>query len=330
MRCIPKEVVEKIYTLDKAIADCEQSFAVLAKGTYNAPVRTSLHTKNQEFMLMPSAVEQGENTDLVLKILSLVPENPKRGLPFIPGKVLVYNEVTGNLDGIIDGFIVTFKRTGAVAGTSAKHLHPAPAKNVVIFGCGAQGYAGLESILFAHPEVEKVTCFDYFPACSEKYVKAHKDKNDGRTYIQGTDEIKEEAVRNADIIHCATTSKEALFDGTWVKPGAHISAIGAYKLDMREIPNNLWSRPEVRVFTDNYDAMREEAGDLMDGIKSGCIKEEDVHLFGEVINKNHPGRENDQQITIVKVVGHAVQDNVAAATILKLANEQNAGTLVQI
>ena len=328
MRVINKEIVEKIYTFDHAIQDCQNAFAVLASKSFSAPVRSSLKTKNEEFLLMPSAIEYENHTDLVLKVLSVVPENPKRRLPLIPGKVFVYEEETGTLKALIDGFIITFKRTGAVAGTSAKILHPAPVKNVVIFGCGAQGTAGLDSILYVHPEVEHITCFDYFKEAAIRYQKAHEERKDGRTYVVG--ENVEEAIRNADVIHCATTSQQPLFKGEWVKDGAHISAIGAYKLDMREIPNDLWARPNARVFIDDFDAIHEEAGDLMDGIRSNCIKEEDIHYFGDVILKKVDGRQNDKQITILKVVGHSVQDNIAATTIVKLAEEQNEGVIVDI
>ncbi|EAY07417.1 Ornithine cyclodeaminase/mu-crystallin family protein [Trichomonas vaginalis G3] len=327
-RVISKALVEQIYTPEEAIKGCFKAFSIISHQKFTAPVRTTLKTDQQDLLLMPCAVHEEKMTDLAVKILSVVPGNRARGLPLIPGKCLVYDNETGNLDAIMDGFMVTFKRTGAVAGATAQLLHPAPAPNVVIFGCGAQGYAGLESILTAHPEVKQVTCFDFYKPAAESYVKKQSETDKTRTYILGED--VEKAVREADIIHCATTSKEALFKGEWVKEGAHISAIGAYKLDMRELPNELLARPNVRVFIDQFEAMREEAGDIMDAINNGFIKEEQLMEFGTVINGDNEGRQNEKQITIAKMVGVAAQDTVASQIIYEIAKEKNLGVVVEI
>lgn len=327
-RVISKALVEQIFTPEIAIKACLKAFSVISHKKFTAPVRTTLATGVQDLLLMPCAVHEENRTDLAIKILSVVPGNRARGLPLIPGKCLVYDNETGALDAIMDGFMVTFKRTGAVAGATSQLLHPAPAETVVIFGCGAQGYAGLESILTAHPEVKKVYAFDFFKAAAESFVAKHSEKDKTRQYIVGDD--TEKAVREADLIHCATTSKEALFKGEWVKEGAHISAIGAYKLDMRELPNDLLSRENVRVFIDQFEAMREEAGDIMDAINNGFIKEEQLMEFGTVINGENEGRQNEKQITIAKMVGVAAQDTVASQMIFDLAKEQNLGVVVEI
>ena len=328
MLVINKQLMEKIYTRDHAIADCKKAFEVIAAKQFIAPVRTTVKTENQETLLMPAAVMEEDKTLLAVKILSVVPKNRERGLPLIPGKLVLFDEETGGLHSIMDGGMVTNLRTGAVAGTTSQVLHPAPATNVVIFGCGAQGFYGLESILFAHPEVKKVTCFDYFRACAEKYVESHKARNDGVEYVLGED--VEKAVREADIIHCATTSKEKLFDGDWVKDGAHISAIGAFKLDMRELPNNIFKRENVVLYIDEFDAMHEEAGDIVDAISSGDLKEENIKLFGNIFTGKCQGRTDEKQITICKFVGVAPQDTVAANTIYELAKAQGVGQVVDI
>ena len=328
MLVINKQLMEEIYTRDHAIEDCKKSFAVIASKSFTAPVRSVVKTGNQDLLLMPAAVHEGEETDLAVKILSVVPKNRERGLPLIPGKMLLFDDETGALLSLMDGGMITNLRTGAVAGATSQVLHPAPATNVVIFGCGAQGYYGLESILFAHPEVKKVTCFDYFKASAERFVKSHSERKDGIEYVVGED--TEKAVREADIIHCATTSQVKLFEADWVKEGAHISAIGCYRLDMRELPNELWKRPNVKLYVDEYEAMKEEAGDIMDAINNNFIKIEDIPLFGDVILGKVQGRTDEKQITVCKFVGVAAQDNVAAHTIYKLAKEKGVGVQVDI
>ena len=328
MLAINKQLMEQIYTRDHAIEDCKKSFAVIASKSFTAPVRSAVKTSNQDLLLMPAAVHEKDRTDLSVKILSIVPKNRERGLPLIPGKMLLFDDETGALLSLMDGGMITNLRTGAVAGATSQVLHPAPVTNVVIFGCGAQGFYGLESILYAHPEVKKVTCFDYFKASAERFVQQHKDRNDGVEYVLG--ENKEQAVREADLIHCATTSQEKLFEADWVKDGTHISAIGCYRLDMRELPNELWKRPNVKLYVDEYDAMKEEAGDIMDAVRNNFIKIEDIPLFGDVILGKDKGRTDDKQITVCKFVGVAAQDTVAAHTIYKLAKEKGVGVQVDV
>ncbi|EAX91694.1 Ornithine cyclodeaminase/mu-crystallin family protein [Trichomonas vaginalis G3] len=325
-RLLNKELVEQIYTPEIAIQGCFKAFSIISHKKFTAPVRTNLNTGPQELLLMPCAVHEEDRTDLAIKILSVCPGNRAKGLNTIPGKCLVYDNETGALNAIMDGFMVTFKRTGATAGATSQLLHPAPATNVVIFGCGAQGCAGIESIIQAHPEVKNITAFDYNNTSAVGYCKRHADKDGTRNYIVGED--IEKAVREADIIHCATTSKTPLFKAEWVKEGAHISAIGAYKLDMRELPNEIFGRVNVRIFIDEFEAMREEAGDVMDAIRSGFITEDKIYEFGAVVNKEIEGRQNEKQITIAKFVGHAAQDTVASQIIYDIAKEKNLGVVV--
>lgn len=327
MRIINRQNIQQVYSHEMAIQDCLHSYSVVASNKVISSVRTTTQTPNQDFLLMPAAVKGDDHTDLALKMLSIVPKNKERGLPLIVGKVIVIDEKTGNVEALLDGQTVTLLRTGAVAGAMSKLMHPNPVENVVIFGCGAQGRAGIDSILFSHPELKNVYCFDYFPDCAKSYAKFYNEKYPSINFT--CDEQVEKAVRCADLIHCATTSKEALFDGDWVKNGAQISAIGAYKLDMHELPTNIFSRKNVRVFIEEKEACESEAGDVMKAINEGVISWDNIHLIGDVVNGVVAGRENDEQITITKVVGVAAQDVVASKTIVKAAKEQNVGVLIE-
>lgn len=317
------KAIKEIYTRDYAMEDSKNAFAAIANNNFNAPIRSFVKTPNQDLTIMPASVTSNSEVSLAVKILSIVPKNRERGLPLIPGKLLLFNEETGMLKALMDGGMITNLRTGATAGITSKILHPAPAKVAMIFGCGAQGNYGLDSILFAHPEVEKVYCYDYFPNFAQKYAENHKALNDGREYIAVQD--IESAVREADIIHCATTSTTELFKGDWVKDGAHISAIGCYRLDMRELPADLFKRDNVKLYVDQYNVMKEESGDIMNAINLGILKEENIKLFGDIINGKDSGRTDNDQITVAKFVGLAPQDTIAANTIYKLAVQKGAG-----
>lgn len=326
MRVLNHRDIVKVYTHEMAIQDCLRSYSAIASKSVISPVRTTTQTPNQDFLLMPAAVRDGDRTDLALKMLSIVPKNRERGRPLIVGRVVVVDEETGDIEALLDGQTVTCLRTGAVAGAMSRLLHPKPAECAVVFGCGAQGSAGLESLIYAHPELREVHCFDFFPDFAASFAESFSARYPNVQFAHGGD--VEAAVRRADLIHCATTSKEALFDGQWVKAGAQISAIGAYRLDMHELPVNLLGRSDVRVFVEEREACEAEAGDVMEAIGKGELDWDRVHLIGDAVNGKVAGRENDEQITVTKVVGVAVQDVVAAKTIVRLAAEQGVGTVI--
>jgi ornithine cyclodeaminase len=119
-----------------------------------------------------------------------------------------------------------------------------------------------------------------------------------------------------------------VFDDRDVKPGTHISAVGAYTPEMCEIPPETVSR--ARVFVDSRSACMEEAGDIIQPIRAGLFDESHIHAeLGEVILGRKSGRETNDQITFFKSVGIAVQDAMAAQVALTNAREMNIGTEVE-
>ena len=123
----------------------------------------------------------------------------------------------------------------------------------------------------------------------------------------------EHAVREADVICCATTSPEPVFDATWVAPGAHVNGIGAYRLGMVEMPPRLFSRAAL-VAVDARAAAMAEAGDVVAAIEAGLVADDDLVEIGSVGADWAASRPADA-ITVFKSVGLAIQD-VAAAELI--------------
>jgi ornithine cyclodeaminase len=134
----------------------------------------------------------------------------------------------------------------------------------------------------------------------------------------------DEAVRDADVITTATSSREPVFDGRLVKPGAHINAVGAYRADMHELDPHAIAR--ARVYVDSREAALAEAGDLLMPLRAGTIDEAHVRgELGEILLGKVRGRESAEDITVFKSVGLAVQDVVAAMEIYRRARQHDVG-----
>ena len=132
-----------------------------------------------------------------------------------------------------------------------------------------------------------------------------------------------QVVENADIVLCATTSATPLFDGNTLQPGTHITAVGTFIPEKREV-DTITIRRAHRIVVDSREACLAEAGDLI--IPNAAIDAE----IGEIVNGDKPGRQSDDEITFFKSVGVAVQDAVAGSVVLAEAEVKELGILVEM
>jgi ornithine cyclodeaminase/alanine dehydrogenase-like protein (mu-crystallin family) len=131
-----------------------------------------------------------------------------------------------------------------------------------------------------------------------------------------------EAVEAADVVCCATTSSEPVFDPAWVRPGTHVNGVGAFRLGMVELPPALFARASL-VAVDSRAAARAEAGDLMAAVEQRLVAEDDLTEIGEV-ERGWAERRPADAITVFKSVGLAIQD-VAAAELIVARLDGDAG-----
>ncbi len=130
----------------------------------------------------------------------------------------------------------------------------------------------------------------------------------------------EEVVRRSDVVITATTSRTPFVKKQWVRPGTHFSAIGAFTPEMAELEAELVA--SSKVYVDSLEAAKEEAGDIIQAVAKGLMRWEDVRAeIGEVVAGLKKGRENDEEVTVFKSVGIAVQDAAVAALILRRLGE---------
>ena len=304
--------------MPKAIDAMRHAYSQLSAGKVVMLPRQHVSTDKGISLIMPAYLpERGE---FGIKVVSVYDDNPNINLPLITATVLVLDPITGAPKAFIDGASLTAIRTGAGGGVAADFLARQNAKTVGLFGAGVQARAQLQAIM----TVRDIACVNLISNTKTSAQKLAAEIS------EWTDppEVKrvstpKEVVENADIVLCATTSATPLFDGNDLKLGTHITAIGTFAPEKREV-DTITVRRANRIVVDSREACLEEAGDLI--IPNAQIDAE----IGEIINGDKHGRQTDDEITFFKSVGVAVQDAVAAAEVLAEAEVKDLGIVVEM
>ena len=327
MLILTADEVQKALPMREAIEAMKRAYAALSDGRAQVPLRTHLPVSphNTASLFMPAFVQMDDGEALAVKVVSLFPDNPKRGLAFIQAAVLVLEADTGRAAALLEGSSLTAIRTGAGSGAAIDALSRPGSRTVAVFGAGVQGRTQLEAAC-AVRRIETAWVYDPNLEQAQKFVAemAGKGGLPQDLRIAGS---PGEAVSQADVICTATTATRPVFAAGDVKPGTHISAVGSYTPEMQEIPSETVKRAYVVV--DSRSAALAETGDLIQPIRAGLFSEDHIQAeLGEILLGRKPGRTSDDQITFFKSVGVAVQDAVAAQLALQNAKKMNLGTEV--
>jgi ornithine cyclodeaminase len=285
----------------------EGAYRDVAAGRDRSPLRTRVALDGGDLLLMPGVRSGGRGASV--KLVTVIPDNPGRGLPTVQALVVWLDAVTGQPLALLDGETVTAMRTGAASGVASRLLARPDAASLCLLGVGGQAAWQLRAVLAARP-IKRAVVFARSASAREAFAARMADET-GIEVIAAAD--AESAVREADVICCATTSSDPVFDATWVRPGTHINGVGAFRLGMVEMPPELFARAAL-VAVDARGAALAEAGDVVAAIDAGSVSEADLVEIGSV----EPGwvdTRPTEAITVFKSVGLAIQD-VAAAELI--------------
>ena len=304
--------------MSKAIDAIRHAYSQLSAGKVNAPPRQHISTHKGVTLLMPAHLP--ERNEFGIKVVSVYDDNPNLDLPRITATVLVLDPATGLPKAFMDGSSLTAIRTGAGGGVAADLLARLDAKTVGLFGAGVQARAQLQAVM-AVRDIASVNLISRTEASAQQLateIAAWRDAPEVN-HVSNPQQV----VEDADIVICATTSAIPLFDGNALRPGTHITAVGTFVPEKREVDTTTLRRSN-RIVVDSREACLEEAGDLI--IPNATIDAE----IGEIVNGDKQGRQSDAEITFFKSVGVAVQDAVAGAVVLAEAEAKGLGTLIEI
>jgi len=317
-----KDDLKELLNMGEAIQLVEKGFLQLYQKKVEMPARSVLSSPfyDGSLLYMPVLIKD-EPPLFVTKIITVYPRNQELfGQAALNGFLGLFDAKNGLPLAIMEASYLTAIRTGAAGGVALKYLARNDSRVATLFGVGPQGRMQLEAACTVL-NLEKCFVISNQDPREENFAQEMAERLGLNIVIT---EDKKTAIENSDLILSATTSRVPLFDGSWLQPGTHITAIGSFKPEVRELDSETIKRSKV--FVDNLPAAREEAGDLIIPIQEGIITWEKVAAeIGEVIAGDKKGRENPEEITVFKSVGLAVQDAVVAKGVYLKARKLNSG-----
>lgn len=309
IRIIKAGDIKRHYSMQRAIDAMERAFSSLSSGESYVPLRyvSKLPANGMVLLFKPAYEEKDKRVSV--KILTQRENGFLQGIPTIQGIVLLIDADTGEMLSMMDGEYITALRTGAASGLASRYFARKDAQTMALFGCGTQGRTQVEAVI-AERNIKKVYVFDQYKTVADKFVREMQEKfHIEMVYAEDTS-----ILRAADIICTATNATKPLFLKEDVKKGVHINAIGSFQPDMQELDPYLIR--DAKVYVDQSESCLKESGDLIKAISEGIISNN--HIAGElgdyILNKIK-GRESDDEITIFKSVGVAIQDYAVATDI---------------
>lgn len=298
----PQELSDAL-TMRAAIDALDDAFSTELP---TAPPRSHMDVGRGDLLVMPA---WGDDLGAGVKLVTVAPDNPSAGLPLIHGVYVLFDGETLRPKALLDGAALTGIRTAAVSAVATRHLARPDSSTLLIFGGGAQGLAHIDALAEVLPNLARVLCVSRTAHSADRLVER------ARRLGYRAEVTSPDAVESADVVCTCTTSVSPLFDGTKLRAGAHVNAVGAYRPEARELDDAAIARS--RVFVEIMEPALHEAGDLRIPIESGVLAPGDVTELGDVAGGREAGRTGADDITVFKSVGVAFEDLVIAAAAVR-------------
>jgi ornithine cyclodeaminase/alanine dehydrogenase-like protein (mu-crystallin family) len=289
VRSLSEAEIARVLTYEQLIPAMERALAAFSAGEVLQPVRTMLTIEEGQrfFGLMPAVTHNAMGA----KLVCFYPKNAAAGLPTHLATIVLFEPATGRPLAFLDGRLITQMRTAAVSAAVTRHLALTDAKVLALIGSGVQARAHLEALRHVC-RFEEVRVWSPTPAHAQRFAAA--------SGARAMD--LEAAVRGADVIVTATSSREPLLRGTWLKAGAHVNAVGACLPTWRELDDAALLGSTVIV--DSREAALRESGDVI--LSRAPIFAEAGEVFA---GRKRPPR---GATTVFKSLGLAVEDIATA------------------
>jgi ornithine cyclodeaminase len=309
--------VERLLTMRECIGVMEEALSALARGEVHNPLRHMIRGEGAKGILglMPS-YRGGSQPHYGLKEVCVFPGNPTLGLDTHLGAVLLHSGETGQLMAVMNASAITAIRTAAVSAVATKLLAREDAKTLAIIGAGVQAKSHLEAIPLVR-NIDDVRIVSRTPARAEALAGSN-----ARAVAS-----VEEAVRGADIVVTATSSREPILKREWLKDGVHINAVGSSIAAARELDGATVAAASL--FVDRRESTINESGDYLFALREGAISDGHIRAeLGEILTGQAKGRTSETEITLFKSLGLAVEDLASAQFLFDKASREDAGTWV--
>jgi ornithine cyclodeaminase/alanine dehydrogenase-like protein (mu-crystallin family) len=293
VRYLDEEAVRRLLRWDELIPAMEAALCAFSRGRVLQPVRNMLTIEEGKryVAVMPAVAADAMGA----KLVSFYPGNAGTGVATHHALIVLMRPDTGEPLAVMDGRLITEMRTAAVSAAATKHLAAPDARVLALLGSGVQAGAHLEALSQVRKFTE-VRVWSRTPAHARRFADAH-----GATAMDA-----EAAVRGADVVVTATAALAPVLEGAWLKPGAHVNAVGAPRPTWRELDNDVMANPLI---VDSREAVLKESGDVI--LSKAAIFAE----IGEIFAGMKPAPTGT---TVFKSVGIAAED-IAAARLVAAA-----------
>jgi ornithine cyclodeaminase len=314
VRILDHEDVTRLLPMAACIDLMAEALAALARSEVHNPLRVIVQPPGEASLLALMPAHRGGDAKVWgLKTIAIFPGNSARGLDSHQGYVSLFDGETGEPLALMNAGAVTAIRTAAVSGVATRLLAREDAAVLAILGTGIQGRSHLEAMR-AVRDFERIVVWSRTP---------------GR--IAGVEEAAtaEEALHEADVVVTATYSAEPVVRRAWLKDGAHVNAVGASIPTARELDTA--AMRDAALFVDRRESALRESGDFLIPQREGAFGPEHIRAeIGELVIGAADGRRSDDEITVFKSLGLAVEDLAAAEYVLRRAEAEDAGVVVSL
>jgi ornithine cyclodeaminase/alanine dehydrogenase-like protein (mu-crystallin family) len=305
--------VRRLLDPDALLDALAEGFRALSAGEVDAPSRIGVSVPDTGFLLTMPAYQQGR--EVTVKLVSVFHDNARLGLPTHQALICLFDPENGSPIALLDGTTITALRTAGAAALSARLLAREGARTLAIIGAGTQGQAHLTMLPHVRP-------FSEIRVYSRQRVHAEElAATEERARVV---ESAEEAVSGADVVCLCTSAAEPVMQGDWLAPGTHLSSVG-YAPPGGELDPSVveWGR----VFVETRLAFQPPPVGCAE--LSGLDPSIGVEL-GEVLLGREQGRRSDDEVTVYKAMGHAIEDMTAASLVYRRAKQEGAGHTVSL
>ena len=311
--------VRLLLDMESCIEAMEEVLSALARGELFQPLRFVTRPPDATGLLglMP-AHRAGDAAAYALKEIVVTPDNPTRGLDAHQGAVLLHDGESGQLVAVLNASPVTEIRTAAVSAVATRALARTDVERVAILGAGVQARAHVHAMRAVLDDPE-IRIWARNPAAAEGLaaeVEAIASPS------------PDAALLGAEVVCTTTSSKEPVLRRDWLASGAHVNAVGSSIPTARELDTETVAVGSL--FVDRRESALNEAGDYLIAAAEGAIGPDHIKAeLGEVLVGKHPGREDDDELTLFKSLGIAVEDLASAELVVRRAREQGVGSEVE-
>lgn len=319
-----EQVVERL-PMSQCIELMADALESLARGQVHLPLRTVVRPAGAEgIMALMPAYRSGERAGYAVKAVCVFPNNSAVGKDAHQGSVLLFSPDSGELLAVVNASAVTAIRTAAVSALATRILARKDAHDLAIVGAGLQGRAHLEAIAEVRA-LRRVRIADVIP---EKAQKLAAEMSGRFQFPIEAATCVEAAVWDADIIVTVTTSSRPVVRRDWISDGAHLNAVGACVPHAREIDTATVAASKL--YVDLRESALNESGDYLLAASEGAIGPGHIQgEIGELLTGAARGRVSEQEITLFKALGLAVEDLAAAEYLYREARQKQFGTWIE-